>query len=309
MLNYKASALMFVGLFLLLINSPAFSYEAKVCNACGGPALEFQARDSGNGDYYFYDFSFRKLTHLRVEGIVVPLSSESNYYVTATNGRVTNIPVTSSEQLDFNASQTFVDSNGGLVDYSIDVLVKLSTDSPAIMKEPSFTSLADGGASVNAFDVVSTPLARTVVGNYLDRNSFVLGLQIGAANYLNYMLNNAIIRSPINIYTRVVFPDNTSAVYLWNFDVRGFEYVPGTAKDVLGQRIPENSVDAAGGINNSQIYIYPATPAGQMSGLEMIDRLNSFGMGLSYPINQNGYSIACTNVGGVTNCVIVTKTS
>lgn len=230
--------------------------------------------------------------------------------IATTNGTVTNLPITQAEQQDFNAAQAFFDSNGGSTDYVIDVSTQLSIDYSLATRVNKYdVAPSSAGRSINAFDVVSIPLARTTVGNYLDKNSFFLGMQIGAATFLNYGLNNAIIKSPINVYTRAIFPDKTSAVFVWNFDIKGFEYVLGTAKDVLGQHIPENAVDAAGGNHNSQTYIYPATPGGQASGLHMIDRLNSFGMGLGFPVNQNGYVIACTNNGVSTYCEIRPLTS
>jgi len=284
-----------VLLSALLVSS--FSVSAKVttmvCNGCSDITTRQLAADRGTGDHFFFDMTNRKLTH---------------WSVNLTNGKaivLSRVP-TADQQKVYVATQSFYDAVGSLSAYGE---TQISTTSPrgVAMMPPLANAIVPQALNgkVTAFDVVETTVAKQAVLDDLTSLSFpgftnIVRISIGYL--MNSLGNNAVINVPINVMSRAIMPDGSSIVAKWNFQTGEFDYVAGSAKDAVGNPIPEDSVSAAGGLNSRQIYVFPNTPLGQMAGLAQVQRMNSLGINVKVVTTTSPWIVACVNNAGRTTC-------
>lgn len=92
----------------------------------------------------------------------------------------------------------------------------------------------------------------------------------------------------------------------WDFSKQSYVYVPASARDAVGNYIPENNTAAGGGSGGHVNYWYPATSGGLEAGDEMMSHLQGLGIQVSGAPIANGYIIACTNTLSGTGCTITT---
>jgi hypothetical protein len=127
-------------------------------------------------------------------------------------------------------------------------------------------------------------------------------VRISAAVVINAFTNNAIVNVPIYIYNRAILPDGSSIIAMWSFQTMEYSYVPGSARDAVGNPIPEDAIKAAGGPNSMQRYLFPNTSEGHMSGASQVQHMNNLGIGVRVVTRTSPWTIACVNSFGRTTC-------
>lgn len=264
-----------------------------VCNGCDRVEKRTLAIEGDTGDYFIFDLVNRNLGHWSVDG-----------YNTQT------IPL-SAEQLDVHrAVQNFYDANGGSLDLSVtaEVFAK-HIDLPVIFQ--SRISTLSETRPATAFDAVTTPAIRDQVvsgvanGSSLsDRvNQTMIAFRTLVSWASNINVLGTGIRIPVNAQIKAPFSDGSSIVVYFDFSIMSYAYLKGSAKDAVGNPIPEDAISAAGGPDSTQKYFYPDTPAGLESGMRGVQHLNLLGIAVAMPpVVSGSWVMACTRVGQFTHC-------
>lgn len=309
-----------VAVLLASLSFASYASDSEICNSCSTIAMQYQARDKGNGDHYFFDMVRRKLTHLRVTGITSPMLVPGHYRAApALNGTVTEVNITSAEQGLFGKVQHLYDINGSLltitsasVDIPLDSVISASRlNTMANYASTSEQSSEPSGQKVTAFDFVATPVVRDAaiseVTNFGNDpfGTFTTVIRVALSDIESFA-SIALINTPVTVREKLNFPDGSSVELHWSFADQRFHPTPGSAKDAVGNPIPETAAAAAGyPTHSSQTYVFPDSPDGMMAGLAEVDNLNRLGVGVrvpSVPI-RGAYTIACVTVaGGSTHC-------
>ncbi len=302
------------GLFSLLF---ACSFLAKaddtasVCNGCSNQALRFQAQDLGNGHHYFWDFTNRKLTHYLTQGITTPYAHiQKNSISFASKISVTVIPLTPEDSQLLNYGLELYDSTG-----STDIRSTIASDFdiPTASARSEFRTASETTRKMTAFDAVTTPAYREAVINinfsYNNLGPFYWAhdrIRTALSTLTNFAAVTG-LKTPFTIVNNIQLPDGSYFQVGWDFNTRAYTYLKGSAHDAAGNRIPENVVDAGGGLGGSTNYAYPDTVSGVTTGGEMTDHLGSLGVKWNTPagapVNQ-GFIIGCSSTPSGTYCTI-----
>lgn len=268
--------------------------ETMVCNGCNLVDRRALAVESGPGDYFIFDVVNRKLVHWLV-------NQDTSAQLLA---------LSSDQQSVYNAVQQFYDSTGtldvsGHVDLSIDRPIPLS-----LYKLQAAS--ASSGDKATAFDVVTTPLIKQQALNQLAQASSISGFTnqvlLAFKTLANYVSSINIlgtgIKIPVNSQVVAVMPDNSHFIATFDFNTGSFIYVKGSARDAVGNPIPEDAISAAGGPESIQKYIYPNTPEGHESGRLGAQHLKEIGALIDVPVDflHGAWTVACTRVGQFTQC-------
>lgn len=286
------------GLALLaaLISTQAIGKTVTlVCNGCNLTEKRLLAVEGGTGDYYIFDFVNRNLVH---------------WSISNQNGQT--IPLLPSETDVYRAVQNFYDANGGSLDFSVTAEVFTGEAGSLLTRQNQISTLSDTRPAT-AFDVVTTPAIRDQVVNGVATGSSlpdrVNRAMINVRELVSWVVSVNIwkigIRIPVNAQIKAVFPDGSSVVVYYDFQNRSYAYLKGSARDAVGNPIPEDAISAAGGPDSTQKYLYPDTPAGLESGIRGIQHLNGLGIPVEMPRAFFGpWTMACTRVGQFTQCNI-----
>ncbi|MBO9872538.1 MULTISPECIES: hypothetical protein [Xanthomonas] len=302
------------GLFSILFACSFFAKAedtASVCNGCSNQALRFQAQDLGNGHHYFWDFTNRKLTHYLTQGITTPYAHvQKNSTSFASKISVTVIPLTSEDSQLLNYGLELYDATGTT---DIRHTVVSDFDIPTASAQSKFRAASETTRKMTAFDAVTTPAYREAAINInFNRNNlgFFYWAQDRTRVALSTLTNFVAItglKTPFTIVNNIQFPDGSYFQVGWDFNARAYSYLKGSAHDAAGNRIPENTVDAGGGIGGSTNYVYLNTVTGVTTGGEMVDHLDALGVKWNtppgVPVNQ-GFIIACSATPSGTMCTI-----
>lgn len=281
-----------IGLILLtvLVSTQAISRTATlVCNGCTHMDKRTLALEGGTGDYFIFDFVNRNLAHWSVSG-----------YSAQT------IPLSANQADVYQHVQNFYDVNNGSLDLAVIANVFTGQSSQSFARQTHVSTLSTTH-QVTAFDVVTTPVIKdqvvTAVANgssFSDRvNQTMIALRtlISWAGNINVLGTG--IRIPVNAQIKVPFPDGSSVVVYFDFSTMSYAYLKGSAKDAVGNPIPEDAISAAGGPGSTQKYLYPSTPAGLESGILGVQHFNELGIAIAMPpVVSGSWVIACTAVGG-----------
>lgn len=221
---------------------------------------------------------------------------------------ITNVPITAGQQKIYAATQYFYDTVGSLTAYGTQ---PISTNTPASLRfslrQAALHSIAPMSLNgkITAFDVVETPVAKQAAINDLTSSSvggFINVVRIGFANLINAFTNNAFVNVPVNVLNRAILPDGSSFIAKYNFQTGEYEYVENSAKDAVGNPIPDDAVMAAGGPNSSQKYVFPNTAPGQMSGISQVQHMNNLGIRVDVVRTGSTWMVACVSSSGRTTC-------
>lgn len=325
-------------IFTCAANSWAEDGDASVCNGCSDVVLQTRAMDLGNGHHYFYDFVYRRLTHYLVRGIEIPLatgvgsvvnSSErfalnagSTSFAVASNGAATKVVVTNGEQAIFNWTQQIYDNEGTVelvaitpISMRVDGGGALATSAAMRGRAVAFNAMPLGSSAyreATAFDVVESPVIKdAAINQALSRAEngligvFAIGTRKALVNMMNY-LSIPFIKTPVTLMDRVVLSDGSYFDISFDYSLQRYVYVDGSARDSIGNHIPENNSNAGGGPGGKVNYWYPDTPEGRAAGEIMVGHLGGLGIRLpgGVPMN-NGYMIACVGTPTGTSCSVV----
>lgn len=308
----------FVGFFVMVsgISIAHAGYgDVSVCNGCSLVLMQGKARDLGNGHHYFFDMKNRKLTHLLASGITNPLSIQGSTALAVGTGTVTSYAITPDEQGQFNATQALYDATGTL-DFSASgqVAISMSYQRMAAKLGDDFgvSPMGAGEGFVTAFDVVSTPVLKgQAINNAFSYGNdpfrfFAASLRMSLANFEN-VVKVSLLGTPVTVRDRIYLADNSYFDVYFDFATQTINYQPGSARDNLGNPIPENFVDAGGGPGGHQNYVYPGNANGLLQGGNQIQNLNGLGISMRLPVGvpiSNGYTIACVNTPSGTSCSV-----
>lgn len=310
----------FAAVALLGFSSASFATQsAFICNACSVTEVHREALDWGNGDLYYFDMIARKVTHLRVSGVG---NNRISSQITATplaGPTIATIAITAAEQSEFNATQAIYDVNGSLnvggkSQVSIQLVVKAAVvhESAVFNFAPQPNSNSNG--TMNAFDIINTPANQNAAINKATDPSTFGGFIESQRVILSNFVNNAaviqkIMPNPTTIISQIVFPDGSLFLMSYDYNLRNFAYLPGSAKDSYGNSIPDNAIAAAGGVNSTRNYPYPGSADGVLVGTEMLGTLRGVGAVVGAVDIHGDFVIACVNAGGVTTCTVGIRTN
>lgn len=284
------------GLVLLvaLISTQAFGKTITlVCNGCNLIEKRLLAVEGGTGDYYIFDFVNRNFAH---------------WSINSQNAQT--VPLLASELDVYRAVQNFYDADGGSLDLSVTANVFTDESAPLLTQQNQISALSDT-RQATAFDVVTTPVIKERVvssvanGSSLsDRaNQTMIAFRTLVSWASNIKILGTGIRIPVNAQIKVPFSDGSSVVVYFDFPSMSYAYLKGSARDAVGNPIPEDAISAAGGPDSTQKYLYPDTPVGLESGIRGIQHLNGLGIPVEMPrVFFGPWTVACTRVGQSTQC-------
>lgn len=328
MRNMIKVTLVLFALLLGVNQARAEDMDQIICNDCASGKLLAQARDLGNGNHYFWDFSRRQLTHYLVQGIAVPMSVPARSGVAQpllanSNGTVTLVPLTSDEQHMYGLVQALYD-RAGTINITKGTSISLGLNEAlvaaasrqamlaGISRVEGTGSNASSGHPVSAFDIVSSKLLQdqaiqkaTNPGMLSDPLS---QMEINFRTNLTDIANFATIsgvKTPVTLQISVSLEDGSSFTTYFDFATQTWKYQVGSARDAAGNHIPQNLSDVtnSGGVGK---YYYTGAD-GWGAGVQMTNYLNSMGATVRYGAGvkiNDGYVIACTGVGGQIQCVV-----
>ncbi len=293
------------------------SFRAKaddtvsVCNGCTNGALRFQAQDLGNGNHYFWDFTNRNLTHYLTEGITTPLASaQINSPRLSNKISIKAVPLTSEEVQLLNYGLELYDATGTT---DIRYTAASDFDIPGAAAQSISPMAGEATRKMTAFDAVTTPAYRDAAINFtFNRNNLgpFYWAQDRTRIALSTLTNFASItglKTPFTIINNIKLSDGSFFQATWDFNTRSYIYLKGSAHDAAGNHIPENTIDAGGGIGGTTNYVYPNNISGITAGGEMVDHLGSLGVSWTtppgVPVNQ-GFMIACSSTPSGVRCII-----
>lgn len=133
----------------------------------------------------------------------------------------------------------------------------------------------------------------------LDQNGlfgyFRTETRIALTNWVN-LIRISLMGTPVTLTDRVILSDNSYFDMAFDFQTQAYVYIPGSARDAVGNYIPENNSAAGGGPGGHNNYIYPDSLVGLGAGVDMIDHLQGLGVSMQIPGGiqlSNGFIIAC----------------
>ncbi|MBK0025188.1 hypothetical protein IAE57_03355 [Stenotrophomonas sp. S48] len=288
--------------------------EAFHCDDCNLGKRQTLSRERGEGDYYFWDFRNRRLYHMNVKGEGGGPLSAAGLPV------VKEVMLTAEEHAMFNAGLQLYDVNGGspVVTHTlpvIDIPVQLGRAGNSTLAEPAAYPANDGPTvPMNAMDAVTTPQLRQEAiqktFSYSNLGPFWYTLESTRASIsaFSQAIQSTLLPTPISIINRVPFPDGSYILVNYNWNVRDYSYIPGSARDAVGNIIPDSQKDVANQDQATQNYEFPNSPAGYGSGEEMVRHLDRLGVGWDGPNSppiHRGYRIGCTYTPTGVRCQII----
>jgi hypothetical protein len=113
-------------------------------------------------------------------------------------------------------------------------------------------------------------------------------------------VTQALYPVPTIISQTLTFADGSSIVIHWDVDANQWVVTPGSAKDGIGNPIPENPDQAAGGAAGRQNYSWPATNDGIGAASRASQNFGNIGLPVGVPVFRAGgtWTVACVRVGG-----------
>lgn len=291
------------------LSAAATSYSV-VCNGCTTAQTLAVVQGSAYGDHFVYDMLNRKITHYSVlQGKDIDHQA------------ITNVPITSAVQTQFNTVQQLFDVSGTLdieLAYSDTTATKAASvntlHTAAVVSVPLVAAESTAaGASLSAFDVINTPANQTAAINAMKSQSAwanaSLVLRTALASFTSHFaVTQTLYPVPTTISVTLKFNDETTCKVTWNVDTDQWEYVPGSSRDSVGNPIPENPDQAVGGAANRQNYVFADTPNGVSSALSQWQNFKNIGLPVGVPVFDEGstWTVACVRVGGLGGSVTCT---
>lgn len=282
-------------LLMVLASPQAISKTITfVCNGCNPAEKRVLAVESGAGDYFIFDVVNRNLVHWHVNQ----------------NTTAQLLSLSSDQQFLYNAVQSFYDTTGTL---DISGYVDLSIERPnSITLYRLQAASTPSGGKATAFDVVTTPVIKQEALNQLTKansiggatNQVLLAFKTLASYTSSINVLGTGIRVPVNAQIAAIMPDGSYFLAEFDFNIQSFAYMKGSARDAVGNPIPEDAISAAGGPESIQKYIYPDTPVGHEAGSLGVQHLKEIGARIDVPVDfmRGAWTIACTRVEQVTQC-------
>lgn len=288
------------------------------------------SREFGVGDHHLWDFNRRTVYHMIVSvngggSPPNPMSLPAADYVrltsdpkmtTSAGGQliVKEVALTALEQQGLAAGLAVYDANGGspyvvsTLPASINVATSAAANKIAARVGPQAET-----RPMTAMDAVTTPVYREAA------TRAALGIDnLGPFWYLNEQLRVAVsnltsvinigaIRSPFVVTNIVQFPDGSYFKVEWNWGLKDYSYVKGSAKDAAGNFIPETKADVTG-TDAERNYVYPYYRESLDAGERMVEHIGNLGVrwqgATTRPVNR-AFHLACTSTPTGAVCQIV----
>jgi hypothetical protein len=169
---------------------------------------------------------------------------------------------------------------------------------------------------MSAFDLINTPANQQAAIDAMESQSGWLSsvpspLQGALATFTShFIVTQTLYPVPVIIRVTLQFPDGSSSRVVWSIITNRWQYERGGSRDALGNPIPENPDQAAGGSANYQNYVFRSTPNGVNAALRQTQNFRSIGLPVGAPVFRNGsnWTVACVRVGGINGTVNCTAT-
>lgn len=155
---------------------------------------------------------------------------------------------------------------------------------------------SDDGDSVGAFDVTGSSAARNRVSDKL-ADSWP-GFLAGFASVGRAVRLAGLVTPDVALTITVNFPDGSNVVYKYNWDIKRWEYVPGTARDSNGNNVPESLGDFVNGGVGYGEFDFSRPDLGTRDLENWINRAGALGV----RIVGSGVRYGCVTSGGITTC-------
>jgi len=297
---------------LLMLSPSVFAQTAGdyayLCNDCTPAQTLADAQYGGDGDYFIYDFVQSKLTHYSVTGSDTNVVGAPNNNAPNVNQprKVTLIANTAASLSVFSNAQTLYNQNGGSA--SVYGSASVNIASPALTTAISMGPhpLVDPNGRANAFDMVQSPSWQpTLINSAIGNIAWPATVRTDIATILNVFFNNGLIKTPIQCFVTITFPDGSTSIIQFNTTTQAWTYVANSSKDAYGNPIPETSVEAAGGLNSARNYTFPGNANGNFVGNQQIHNMNALGISVDVVNYNDIWVLACTNSAGQTHCVTI----
>lgn len=272
------------------------------CNDCNLAKRQTISREGGEGDYYFWDLKNRRLYHMNVTGQATQMRAIGGQ-------KIKEVALTAAEQNLFATGMSFYDANGGSAVYrhvqpAVTVNVTLDGNgNPTAQSRLVARANEPTSYPMNAMDAVTTPALRAIAIQktfsldnmglywYMTEN-----LRVNASS-LTHAINITKLRTPFEVINQVTFPDGSYINVRWNWALRDYSYIPGSARDSVGNVIPDAQKDVANPEQSTQNYVFPNTYPGMAAGDDMVRHLNNLGVrwvGANRPPVYTNYRIGCS---------------
>ncbi|MCD0277666.1 hypothetical protein JWH04_01530 [Xanthomonas melonis] len=228
---------------------------------------------------------------------------------------VKEVALTAVELQGLAAGLAVYDANGGspYVVSTLPASISIATSSAATKIAARVGSQAAAMRPMTAMDAVTTPVYRETA------TRAALGMDnLGPFWYLNEQLRVAVsnltsvinigaIRSPFVVTNIIQFPDGSHFKVEWNWSLKDYSYVKGSAKDAAGNFIPETKADVTG-TDAERNYVYPNYRESLDAGDQMVEHISNLGVrwqgATTRPVNRS-FHLACTSTPTGAMCQIV----
>lgn len=272
------------------VHAAAGNVKAWPCNGCSNAQMANVATSASTG----LPRTGRKYVYNMNSGVIKSyyVSEESDgapgqkFYVampTAPEGWVSH---------QFGLLHQFYVNNGG----SFTATISVDANSPSALRMNIASPSATGGY-VNAYDVVNSSQVRNQVANEIASNAFMsftsamatLGKAIQLQTPGGSMSGGATALTVV-----VEFPDDSRAIYVFDWDQKNWDYMPDSAIDSHGNTIPETIEDFS---NSGGRYDFSG-PGNPNDISDFLYRARQAGVRIT-----DGTRWACSAVPGAVSCV------
>jgi hypothetical protein len=305
----KKTLLSLVGLLAAIwsMSSAATSYST-VCNGCTQAQTRQLVQGSRQGDYFVHDMLNRTITHWSIIG------------TNPDTAKITLIAITPAVQDQFNWVLKFYDGFGTL-NYGWDTDVSSAVTQVSVntlhtankLITPIVAAGSAPGSPASAFDTINTPVNQNAAIAAATKWSTWGGASMNSVALLasftsHFTATQVLYPVPVIISQTLHFLDGSTIAIHWDVDANKWVYTTGSAKDAIGNPIPENPDQAVGGQANRRNYVWPATNEGVGAASRASQNFGNIGLRVGVPVFRAGgtWTVACVRVGGITGTVSCT---
>lgn len=250
---------------------PARAQDVTVynCDACTMSQMETLAKQKGLGTTYIYNL-------------------KNNIIVGFEKYREDSVPGVWTIVADtFIPEQWMVDQFIGVRDFYVANGNSLNTGLSASVA-------SEGGDSVNAFDVTLSSVDRNRVADALAASPRIQAVAV-LSSFGRVIRLAGIVTPDVPVTVKVNFPDGSSGIFKFNWDLKRWEYVKNTAIDSNGNSIPESESDFTNGGTSEGNFDF-TRPGGNLRDVEdWIARATAAGVKLV----GTGTRYACVKAGSL----------
>lgn len=174
---------------------------------------------------------------------------------------------------------------------------------PGILRSKRSVNLQTGSGYVNAYDVTLSSQVRNNINNAIMNDPWMVFTQTMSAAGRVLKLE-FLTGAQTQLTTYATFPDGSRSIFRWNWDLKRWEYVPGTSVDSNQNTIPETKLDFVNGEVGHGDFVFRDWQDSDLHDFLYRAEFNQIPVTGAMP-TQGRVGLACSVVEGQVACIYV----